>query len=258
MQVDPASVQEPPPFHDRWLQSPTACVALQPEILHQASAFGETLGAGLEFVKLVAAASVMREMIREKTRPPEAVHVGAGEDAQRQGQQCLHDPAGMRRAAGDIDDRQSRARDIFGAERAARIVAEILQTARVGRIGRGGGNAAKSRARADGDAITGSRRERSDPVEHATPGPGEPIEKSRAIGAMQNRALDAQRVKRQVSALDFREDRSALPRPFPRLRLDATTDSRQIRAVPRTSRTRPVPEWTSCIRRNRRPATRAH
>src|ERR1019366_4376688 len=30
MQVDPTWVQEPPPFQDRWLQSPTACVALQP------------------------------------------------------------------------------------------------------------------------------------------------------------------------------------------------------------------------------------
>ena len=149
----------------------------------------------------------MREMIREKTRPPEAVHVGAVEDAERQGQQSLHDPAGMRRAAGDIDDRQSRERDIFGAERAAWIAAEILQAARVGWIRRGGGNAAKSGARADCDAITGSRRERSDPVEHATPGPGEPVEKSRAIGSMQDRALDAQHVEHHVSALDFREDR---------------------------------------------------
>ena len=231
---------------------------LATEILHQASAFGKMLGARLEFVKLVAAASVMREMIREKSRPPETVHVGAVEDAQRQGQQCLHDPAGMRRAAGDIDDRQSGARDIIGAERAARIAAEILQAARVGRIGRGGGNAAKSRARADGDAITGARRERCNPVEHATPGPGEPVEKSRAIGSMQHRALDAQRVKRQVSALDLREDRSRFRPGFLGLRLDATTNLRQMRAIPRTSRMRPVPEWTSCIRRNRRPVTRAH
>ena len=36
---------------------------------------------------------------------------------------------------------------------------------------------------------------------------GEPVEQSRAIGSMQHRALDARRVQRQVSALDFREDR---------------------------------------------------
>ena len=128
--------------------------------------------------------------------------------AQRQGQQRLHDPAGMRRAAGDIDDRQSGARDDNRrrARRPDRSPRYCKPRASVG-SGVGGGNAAKSGASADGDAITGSRRERSDPVEHATPGPGEPVEQSRAIGAVQHRALDAQRIERQVSALDPREDR---------------------------------------------------
>ena len=80
MQVDPAWVQEPPPFQDALVAIADRLRRLATEILHQASAFGEALGARLEFVKLVARASVMREMIREKTRPPEAVHVGAVED----------------------------------------------------------------------------------------------------------------------------------------------------------------------------------
>ena len=57
---------------------------LAAEMLHQAAALEEMFGARFEFVKLVAAAAVMREMVGEELRPAEAVHVLAAEEAERE------------------------------------------------------------------------------------------------------------------------------------------------------------------------------
>ena len=108
----------------------------------------------------------------------------------------------MRRAAGDIDDGQAAPRSIIGAERPARHGLAILQTDGVGGIGIGGGNAAKGRAGANGDAIIRLGGESARPIEHGASRAGETIEETRSVGSAENRAFDAKRVKRRFPGLD--------------------------------------------------------
>jgi hypothetical protein len=71
--------------------------AFAAHVLHQAAKIGEFLGAGLEFVVLVARAAVVHQLLAVGTRPLPGVEVALGERAERQCQQGVDHPAGMHR-----------------------------------------------------------------------------------------------------------------------------------------------------------------
>ena len=112
----------------------------------------------------------------------------------------------MRRAARDIDHRQAGAGAPARPERAAGLGAVILQAAGVRGVGIGGGKTAEGRAGADGDAGFSLFRERAAEIEQRALRSRQPVEFARAVGAAQDRALDAEDVEFFRAAFDAREN----------------------------------------------------
>jgi hypothetical protein len=139
MQAKPPRTHEPTPCHKPQVAVGVGLRALAAHVFHQAAEVGELLRTGLEFVELVARAAVMDQLFGVETRPLPGVEVALAPSAPSASESRVSiDPARMRRAAGDVDHRQTGSRAKVLAEQAAFLVAVELQTAGVGDVFAGG------------------------------------------------------------------------------------------------------------------------
>jgi hypothetical protein len=158
----------------------------------------------LVFEELHACAAGLRERLEERLRPVQVVEGDVAGTAGGQRDQDLADPVGVRRAAGDVDDRQAGLGLPVGAEEAAALALVELQAGRVTRVGLHRGDAAPAGAVADRDHDAGGLAQLGDPVDHRPV--GEHVHRARAVGPLDDGALQDEDVEGALATDAVGED----------------------------------------------------
>ena len=158
----------------------------------------------LVFVELHAGAAGLGEGLEEGLGPLQIIEGDVAGTAGGQRDQNLGNPVRVRRAAGDVDNRQAGLRLEVRAQESALVALVELQSGRTGRVRLHRRDAAPARAVADGDDDAGLRRHLGDPVLHRAV--GEHVHPAGSIGPLDDRALENEDVHRPSAAGAVPED----------------------------------------------------
>jgi hypothetical protein len=152
-------------------------------------------GTGLEFVELVARATVVNQMVGVESGTPKGIKTGLVEAVQRDGEQDVKHPARMRWTTGNVDDGQAVTSAKSLAEQTAGQVAVIVQADGPAGVRPAGADAAPGGATAYGQNMAGAGGQVADPVEHGAARTGQEVESARAARPGHHRAFDAKDVE---------------------------------------------------------------
>ena len=107
------------------------------EVFHQTAEVGRLERAGFEFVKLIAGATMMHQMVGIRARALEGIQTLCVQHTGSKGGECFNYPVRMRGTSGNIDYRQSVAIPVITTQQAARSISLELQPACISRIATG-------------------------------------------------------------------------------------------------------------------------